>query len=68
MLRSLGVNTRSHDFTHSAGTLGLRAARGGDEVTLGSVRPRVNLSSPVSWTLQAEGILISLEMSPGAVI
>ena len=67
MLRSLGVNARSHDFTHSAGTLGLRAAQG-DEVTLGSVRPRVNRSSPVSWTLQAEGILISLEMSPGAVI
>ena len=41
-LRILGVNAHPHDFTHYAGTLGIHASQG-DEVTVVSVTPGVNV-------------------------
>ena len=41
-LRILGVNAHPHDFTHYAGTLGIHASQG-DEVTVVSVTPGVNI-------------------------
>ena len=41
-LRILSVNAHPHDFTHYAGTLGIHASQG-DEVTVVSVTPGVNI-------------------------